>query len=115
MQIQHDLEQRTKELLAAKVDLDDFKERSRVKLEEEISKAQKLESALSTAENRLNRKEGQTNDLSKELSDLQGRCNEQMKANDELKGQLSEKANALEDALRHNINKCVDRYINLPK
>jgi hypothetical protein len=115
MQIQHDLEQRTKELLTAKVDLDEFKDRSRVKLEEEISKAQKIESALSTSENKLNGSIGHSNDLAKELTVVQGRCNEQMNVNDEVKGQLLEKTNALEDALRHNINKCVDRYINILK
>ena len=91
-QIQHDLEQRTKELLTAKSNLDDFKEKSRIKLEEEISKAQKLESSLRSAENRLSGKEGQTNDLAKELSVLQGRCNEQMKLNDEIHWKMNHKS-----------------------
>ena len=57
------------------------------------------------AEERLNGQQGQANDLTKEVSLLESRCNEKTKINDDLKGQLSEKTNALEDALRHNINK----------
>ena len=47
----------------------------------------------------------QLNEKQRELSILESRCNEHSKLNDELKGQLSEKTNALEDALRHNIDK----------
>ena len=103
--IQTDLDQRTKELLAAKSEYEELKERNRVKLEEEILKAQRLESSLNMAEERLNGQQGQANDLTKEVSILESRCNEQSKLNGELKEQLSEKTNALEDALRHNINK----------
>ena len=103
--IQTDLDQRTKELLAAKSEYEELKERNRVKLEEEILKAQRLESSLNMAEERLNGQQGQANDLTKEVSILESRCNEQSKLNGELKEQMSEKTNALEDALRHNINK----------
>ena len=115
LQIQTDLEQRTKELLTAKTELDDLKERGRARLEEEILKSQKLETELNAAENRLNGKEGQTNDLTKELSLLQTRCKDQLKLSDDLKGQLSEKVNELEDALRHNKNKYVNKCIKSNK
>ena len=104
-QIQNDLQQRTKELLSSKAEFDDLKERSRVKLEEEISKAQKLESALNATEDRLNGKEGQTSDLTKEMSIVKGKCNEQTKTIEGLRGELSEKTNSLEEALRHNKHK----------
>ena len=91
--------------MAAKNEYEQLKEKNRVKLEEEILKAQKLESALNMAEERLNGQQGQANDLTKEVSILESRCNEQTKLNGELKEQLSEKTNTLEDALRHNINK----------
>ena len=91
--------------MAAKREYEELKERNRVKLEEEILKAQRLESSLNMAEERLNGQQGQANDLTKEVSILESRCNEQAKLNGELKEQLSEKTNALEDALRHNINK----------
>ena len=91
--------------MAAKSEYEELKERNRVKLEEEILKAQRLESSLNMAEERLNGQQGQTNDLTKEVSILESRCNEQAKLNGELKEQMSEKTNALEDALRHNINK----------
>ena len=68
-------------------------------------KAQKFESELNMAKERLNGQQGQANDLTKEVSLLESRCKEESRINDDLKGQLSEKSNALEDALRHNINK----------
>ena len=106
-QIQNDLQQRTKELLSSKAEFDDLKERSRVKLEEEIAKAQKLESALNATEDRLNGKEGQTSDLTKEMSIIKEKCNDQTKTIEGLKGELSEKTNSLEEALRHNKHKYV--------
>ena len=91
----------------SKAEFDDLKERSRIKLEEEIAKAQKLESALNAAEDRLNGKEGQTSDLTKEMSIIKGKCNDQTKTIEGLKGELSEKTNSLEEALRHNKHKYV--------
>ena len=100
------MEQRTKELLGTKSDLDDLKERSKHNLDEEMSKVQKLQSALKTAQDKLSGKEGQTSDLAEELSTLQCHYNEQLEANNDLKSQLLEKSNCLEDALRHK----TDRY-----
>ena len=76
-------------------------------MEEEIAKAQKLESALNATEDRLNGKEGQTSDLTKEMSIIKGKCNDQTKTIEGLRGDLSEKTNLLEEALRHNKNKYV--------
>ena len=66
-----------------------------------MSKVKVLQSALSAAQDKLSGKEGQTSDLTEELSTLQCHYNEQMEANNDLKSQLLEKSNALEDALRH--------------
>ena len=56
---------------------------------------------MNAAQDKLCGKEGQTSDLTEELSTLQCHYNEQMEANNDLKSQLLEKSNALEDALRH--------------
>ena len=81
--------------------MDEIKEQSKRSLDEEKSKVRTLQSALNAAQDKLSGKEGQTSDLTEELSTLQCHYNEQMEANNDLKSQLLEKSNALEDSLRH--------------